>query len=218
MNTIERKDSEEKLLFIPSPAGLLETAIKLPSQLSHSIACIICHPHPLYGGTMHNKVITTLARTFYDLGLVTIRFNYRGVGKSTGTYGHGNGETEDTLTLIEWAKKEWPSHQLWLAGFSFGAYVSLRAAIQTSFIQQLISIAPAVNHADFTDLHPHCPWILIQGDQDEIVPAPEVYAWAKQLQPPPDIISFPNASHFFHGELVNLRQQLSEKLKHAHTL
>ena len=212
------KQNSDSPLFIPGPVGQLEAILSTTEDSPPNVVGIICHPHPLHDGTMHNKVVTTVARAFRDLSITSIRFNYRGVGKSEGTYAEGIGETEDALAVIKWAEKKWPGSKIWLAGFSFGAFVSLRAATLSTNIAQLISIAPAVNHADFSDLHPHCPWLIIIAEKDTLVPANEIKQWAENLSPAPDVLSFPEANHFFDGELVKLRQQLIEKLNHAHTL
>lgn len=183
---------------------------------------IVCHPHSQQGGTMNNKVVTTVSRVFRELGGTAIRFNFRGVGKSAGEYDHGIGETEDALAVIQWAHQKWPQANIWLAGFSFGAYVSLRAATQLISkkinLSQLISLAPAVNHVDFTGLHPHCPWMVVIAEEDELVPAADIKHWINKLDPQPEIVLFEETSHFFHGKLMDLRQKLTERLKHAHAL
>jgi alpha/beta superfamily hydrolase len=215
---LKKMSPNESNFFISGPAGQLEAVVAEISPTKNPIIGIICHPHPLHGGTMHNKVVSTLSRTFRELGITSLRFNYRGVGKSGGSFAEGSGETEDTLAVIEWAKEQWPQANIWLAGFSFGAYVSLRAATIANNISQLISIAPAVNHADFSHLHPKCPWLLVIAEKDTIVPADEIKKWIKTLQPPPDILTFSEATHFFDGQLVTLRQQLIDKFHHAHTI
>src|SRR5262245_11120788 len=115
-------------LQLPGPAGELEALIETPEGASAAAFGVICHPHPLYGGTMDNKVVHTLSRAFQELGAPTIRFNFRGVGRSAGTFANGDGETEDTLALVRWGRERWPGAQVWLAGFSFGGAVAIRAA------------------------------------------------------------------------------------------
>lgn len=168
---------------------------------------IVCHPHTLQGGTMNNKVVTTLTRTIRELGGTAIRFNFR-------EFDHGVSETADTILLVNYARTRWPHAKIWLAGFSFGAYVSLCAATQTP-VSQLISVAPAVNHGDFSHLHPHCPWIVVIAEDDEVVPAQDIHDWIATRDPKPTVIEFTNTSHFFHGELINLRNALIEALKNA---
>lgn len=207
--------SKEQIELIEGPGGTLELCLQEPAQSVKKIG-IICHPHPLHGGTMNNKVVTTLTRTFKDLNMINIRFNYRGVGKSTGVFDEGNGETEDILSVIKWAQLRFPSHEIFLAGFSFGAYVSLKASTVTK-INQLITIAPAVNHAPFLNLFPDCPWIVVIAENDQIVPVKEVYHWIETLPTKPDVLFFPDTSHFFDGKLLDLREQLTQRLKNAHT-
>jgi len=205
----------ETTILLPGSAGNIETRFQEPLDNAADQIGIICHPHPLHGGTMNNKVVTTLARTFKELNMINIRFNYRGVGQSEGSYDHGIGETQDALSIIEWAHHQWPDKKIWLAGFSFGAYIALRATTEIShqkLITHLITIAPAVNHADFSGLHPHTPWIVVIAEKDTVVAADEIRAWLKTLKPSPIVLSFPEATHFFDGQLVALREALIEKL------
>lgn len=198
--------------FLPGPSGQLEALFSTPRQNAKEIVAIICHPNPLFEGTMHNKVVTTIAKAFDILGITTVRFNFRGVGNSEGEYGETIGETEDCLAVVDWAQKTYPNYSLWLAGFSFGSYISANVANQIS-VAQLVSIAPAVNHHDFTVFtNINCPWLVIMGDQDEIVPVDKVKAWAANPPSPLDFYLLPGASHFFHGKLIEMREVLVEKL------
>lgn len=195
--------------FIPGPAGRLEALIEEPSP-DHSPAgvAVLCHPHPLHGGTLQNKVVHTLARTCNALGQVAVRFNFRGVGASDGAYAETIGETEDLLAVLEWVQQQWPGLPLWLGGFSFGAYVALRAADRCP-VQQLITVAPAVNLFAKDPLpEVQCDWLLVQGDQDEIVPYAQVMEWVASLERRPRILELPGAGHFFHGRLNELRERL----------
>lgn len=180
-------------------------------QDNPKIVGIVCHPHPLQGGTMNNKVVTTLTRVIREFGGTAIRFNYR-------KFDNGIGETQDTLEMLQLARQKWPQAEIWLAGFSYGAYISLKVAAQEKNIKQLISVAPAVNNADFSGLHPHCPWTVVIAETDEVVPAQDIKEWIKTLSPAPTVISFENTSHFFHGKLIDLRDTLIASLKHAHAL
>lgn len=198
--------------LIDGPAGQLEVAVGEPTGTPRGAWAVICHPHPLFGGTMHNKVVTTLAKTFQYLGLHTVRFNFRGVGKSEGQFDNGDGELNDLLAVIEWVQRERAQQDIWLAGFSFGAYIAAKAATLIP-AKKLVTIAPAVEHFPMQHIPPIlCPWILVQGDQDEVVPAEAVYAWAEQRDPKPIIVRFPQAGHFFHGQLGELRSELEALL------
>lgn len=205
------KHQDTKL--IDGPAGKLELAIGEPKGIERDAWGIVCHPHPLFGGTMDNKVVTVLAKTFQDLGVKTIRFNFRSVGRSEGSYDQGNGELEDLLAVIDWMQHEKVRAEIWLGGFSFGACIAAKAATQIP-VNKLVTIAPPVEHFPMRQLPPiTCFWVLAQGDQDEVVPANLVYEWAESRDPKPIILRFPQASHFFHGQLIELRTQLEEVLK-----
>lgn len=201
----------EVIHLIHGSAGQLELAVSQPeNEASHRIA-IVCHPHPLYGGTMSNKVVTTLIKTYQALGFVTIRFNFRGIGQSSGHYDDGKGELDDLLSVLHFAKQQMPQSAVYLAGFSFGAYIASKAASLDN-IAHLITVAPPVQHFAMQALNPTCPWILVQGDQDEIVPANEVYEFAASRVTPPQILRFPTATHFFHGHLKELQERLHEAI------
>ena len=197
-------------LTIPGPAGALEALTACPAADPVAAIAVILHPHPLYGGTMQNKVVHTLARAFGELGMASVRFNFRGVGASAGSFAHGVGETEDALAVIDWVRTQRPGAPVWLAGFSFGAYVALRAAASAR-VSGLITVAPAVNLYDFSALsNPACPWLLIQGEADEVVPVEAVRAWLSGLMPRPQTLFLPGASHFFHGRLNDLKSALRD--------
>jgi alpha/beta superfamily hydrolase len=205
--------TKETTQLIDGPAGKLEIAIGGPINGSHSAWGIVCHPHPLYGGTMHNKVVATLAKTFQNMGLSTVRFNFRGVMSSEGTYDNGNGELEDLLAVIDWVQHKWIKNEIWLAGFSFGAYIVAKAATQIS-VNKLVTVAPPVQHFPMQNLSPiTCPWVLVQGERDDVVPSEEVFAWAENRNPKPIIIRIPQAGHFFHGQLGELRTRIEEALQ-----
>src|ERR1041384_971891 len=128
---------------LAGPAGDIEARIETPHDLAEIKAFgVICHPHPLFGGTLDNKVVYTLARSFHDLGMPTIRFNFRGVGKSWGSFADGVGETEDALAVIAAGREKWPGAELWLAGFSFGGAVAIRVAASAN-PARLVTVAPA---------------------------------------------------------------------------
>ena len=193
-------------LRIPGPAGDLEAAQEPQSDSAAQCAsyAVICHPHPLYGGTMHNKVVTTLARALQAAGMPTLRFNFRGVGASAGVYDEGRGETDDAAAVADWGARRWPGGRLVVAGFSFGAYVALRLARQRP-LERLITVAPPLQRFDFSDLSPPaCPWLIVQGDADELVDASGVIHWAEGLMPRPHLVVLPGGGHFFHGRLQEL--------------
>ncbi len=196
-------------LAIGGPAGVLEAILEDPREPSAPTAgfAVVCHPHPLHGGTLHNKVVHTLARVFIELGLPTLRFNYRGVGASEGRYDNGRGETEDALAVVGFARQRWPDAAVSLAGFSFGAMVALRAAARSAPVHSVVSVAPAVGRADVAvPARPDCPWLIVQGDADEIVDHHQVTAFAASFSPPPQLQVLPGVDHFFHGRLHELHE------------
>lgn len=203
--------THENIISINGSAGTLEAVLTKPTSSEIPFIGIVCHPHPLHGGTMNNKVVHTVVKTFRDLGMNTIRFNYRGVGNSAGTFDNGIGETNDVLSVITWAQNNFPGYKICLAGFSFGAYVSLRAATQAS-INLLVSIALPVTYAEINGLVPSCPWIIVHGDNDELFPMQVVIDWLVNLSSKPEFIRIPEASHFFHGKLLELRDEMRKTI------
>jgi len=205
----QEKKLKRKVVLIPGSDGALEGILSTPTQASPCGLAVICHPHPAHQGTMNNKVVHFLANAFNDTGFAALRFNFRGVEKSEGQYDEGKGETLDTLAAISWLQEQYDSSlPLWLAGFSFGGYTSLSAAGKSN-IAGLISVAPAIHLFDFMTLpHPDCPWLVIQGEKDEVVKFDDVLRWVKQRSPAPEFITLPNATHFFHGQLHLLRDHV----------
>ena len=193
-------------LLLPGPAGALELAVDLPEPADARPAyAIICHPHPPEGGSMHNKVVTMAARSQRELGLTTLRFNFRGVGASEGKYDGGRGEVLDLLAVAQWAQQQRPDQQLWLGGFSFGAWIALLGARHLP-IAQMISIAPPAGRWDFSAvLPPTCPWLVIQGEDDDIVDPQAVYDWLAKLDAQPTLVKMADTGHFFHRRLMDLR-------------
>ena len=188
------------------PAGILETIFERPRDGDVVGAAVVCHPHPLHGGTMTNKVAHTLARGFLGEQFCALRFNFRGVGKSDGAFNEGIGEVEDVLAAMDWLHDAQPGVPLWLAGFSFGAAMAINAAVRNT-PAGLISIAPAVTRfADQLNEQPDCPWLILQGDRDELVNVDETVEFVNDLDPGPELQIFPQTEHFFHGKLVPLRE------------
>ncbi len=206
--------SERGEFLLRGPAGMLECATDVPEpDCERPATIIICHPHPLHGGTMHNKVVTILERSMRELGLRTVRFNFRGVGKSEGEHDDGYGETDDLFTVAEWVRRTRPEDSLWLGGFSFGSYITLRAALNLD-IGQLISIAPPADRYPFDNLqHPACPWLIIQGDEDDVVNIDSIRTWVDSIEPLPVLVVMKEAGHFFHRRLMDLRGLLKNGVR-----
>jgi hypothetical protein len=195
-----------KKFCIPGAAGNLEGIVHLPDVAPRAIA-VVAHPLPIMGGTMDNKVVTTLAKAFVELGYVTLRFNFRGVGESGGTFDEGKGEVEDVLAVVHYARQEYGNLPLILSGFSFGGYVQACAA-QQLHPQQLVLAAPAVGRFEMPDVPANT--LLIHGDMDEVVELHELLQWARPQHLP--VIVLAGAGHFFHGRLTQLKQIVLHEL------
>jgi len=205
--------------MIPGASGQLEAILDQVSETSevpsvvnqnNQLMAVCCHPHPQHGGAMGNKVIYTAARSLAGLGIPSLRFNFRGVGKSAGQYDEGQGEQQDLIAAVDWMRQQYPEHDLVLAGFSFGAYIS---ALQAANLKAkcLISIAPPVGRMDFSSISQGAPhWLVIQGDEDELVDFEKVKNWVKHLDNKVELNLFAKASHFFHGRLLDLRQCIED--------
>jgi len=199
-------------LFIEGQAGALEAVVE-ETALPGSSYGIVCHPHPLFGGTMDNKVVTTVARALHETGIPTVRFNFRGVGASAGAYDQGVGETTDADAVASWGARRWPGRDLVIAGFSFGAYVALHLA-QQRVPRHLITVSPALELFDaFGMAAPRCPWLVVQGDADDVVDPATVIDWVNGLDPKPRLVVLPGVGHFFHGRLRELRDAVVDAIR-----
>jgi alpha/beta superfamily hydrolase len=185
--------------MIAGSAGPIETVLAAPATVPRGIA-LICHPLPTHGGTLDNKVVQTLAKAFFALGYVATRFNFRGVGQSAGTFDEGQGETEDALAVLRHVRRRFgEALPVALAGFSFGSFVQARVAQQVE-ARGLVLVGPAVNRIGMPTVPAET--IVVHGEEDDIVPLADVFAWARPQQLP--IIVFPGCGHFFHGRLPQL--------------
>ena len=210
-------DEKESKIAIVGPVGNLESALSRGdsdaplSALNATV--IVCHPHPQHGGTMDNKVVTTLMRTYRDLGVHVLRFNFRGVGGSEGVFDNAVGELDDLFAVIRWAKNNLPESPLLLAGFSFGSSIAARASYSVDGLLHLTLVAPPVERYEYDrDGVFNAPVCVVQGDNDERVIAQGVYDWVARLQSPAELIRYPETGHFFHGYLAQLKSDLSVAL------
>jgi len=195
------------------PAGRIECAIDRPEAAPVGVA-VICHPHPQGGGTLDNKVAQTLARAFVEVGWASVRFNFRGVGESEGSWDDGRGEVEDALAVIHEtrAKVDFAGLPLALAGFSFGGFVAAAAAERLADAdkpRRMVLVAPSTQKQDV----PAVPQgtIVVQGDADELVPLESTLAWARPQDLP--VIVFPGVGHFFHGRIALLKGIVVRELR-----
>jgi alpha/beta superfamily hydrolase len=192
--------SAPRKIFVDGPAGVLEAVVNDPGEKRRGIA-LIAHPHPLFGGTLENKVVHTLAKAFFQLGYVALRPNFRGAGKSQGSYDEGKGETQDMLAVADYAKDQFGDLPLVLVGFSFGAFVQSRVIKQLP-AAKLVLVAPAVERFDVGGVP--ADTLVIHGDRDDVVPLAAVLAWAQPQKL--RVMVLPGAGHFFHGQLPQLKQ------------
>jgi uncharacterized protein len=191
-------------LTVDGPAGALEVVCNVPDAPLAGIA-LIAHPHPLQGGTLDNKVVQTLAKTFFALGLAAVRFNFRGVGGSAGAFDDGIGETDDALIVLAQAKAKFgDALPVVLAGFSFGSFVQTRVA-RAMDAQRLVLIGPAVRRFAVEEVP--ADTIVVHGETDDVVPLADVFAWARPQELP--VIVFPGCGHFFHGRLPQLQRVIT---------
>ena len=197
---------QTEALIIDGPAGKLQAVLETPRSGEAVGAAVVCHPHPEHGGTLQNKVVHTLARAFVAKGFAVLRFNFRGVGESEGEFDQGDGETGDAMAAVQAMKERFGGKDLWLAGFSFGAAIAISAAAKAG-AAGLVSVAPAVSRVSEAEgPQPDCPWLIIQGDQDELVSPDDTIEWVNGLEPGPELQIFSETGHYFHGKLVRLRE------------
>ncbi|RMR57020.1 Esterase/lipase/thioesterase protein [Pseudomonas cichorii] len=205
----------ETPVFIDGPEGQLEALYQdLPDAVG---LALICHPNPIQGGTMLNKVVSTLQRTARDAGLVTLRFNYRGVGASAGTSVAGPEEVEDAVAVAQWLREQQPDLPITLLGFSFGGYVAAtlggRLEAQGEQLKHLFLVAAAASRLkDQSVLPQNCPLTVIQPETDEVVDPEMVYAWSALLQRPHELLKVAECGHFFHGKLTDLKDLVLPRL------
>jgi alpha/beta superfamily hydrolase len=196
-------------LLLPGGAGNLDVILAAPRDVAPRGIAVICHPHPLFGGAMSNKVTYTLAAIALKAGFYALRFNFRGVGRSEGAHDEGRGETEDTLLLVDWLRQRVPqSFPLMLAGFSFGGYVSVAAAAKAQPDLQ-ISIAPPFGGRFVYEARPQrppCPWLVIHSRDDDTVAFDDTAAALAEYQPPVELHAVDGAGHFFNGRLADIQQ------------
>jgi alpha/beta superfamily hydrolase len=191
-------NAQTQRLSIAGPSGALECAIDAPAGTARALA-LVCHPHPQHGGTMDNKVVRTLARAFTMLGCTAVRFNFRGVGASAGTWAEGPGEIDDALAVVDALRTA--GQPLVLAGFSFGGYVAAHAAARRAPVERLVLVGPAVSRFELPPVP--ADTLVIHGEHDDVVPLASVFDWARP-QPLP-VVVIPGAAHFFHGQLPLLK-------------
>lgn len=207
----DRHDSRN--FFLPGPAGRLESILWSPRQGAPPMAALVCHPHPLFGGTMHNKVVYQAAKALDALGCAVLRFNFRGTGMSEGTHDRGDGEQGDVRAALDFLAAEFPNIPLLLAGFSFGSWVGLRVGCEDARVKSLIGLGAPVNNADFSYLQ-QCakPKLFVHGAND-IYGAPDKLKNIVATLPGENrVVVVEDADHFFVGKLDQLNQAITDWL------
>lgn len=208
----------ETSIIIDGAVGSIEIVSMMPKSGLATDVVVICHPHSQMGGSLHNKVVHTIARAHRDAAHLAIRFNFRGVGKSAGEYDGGMGEGDDLGAVVRWARQEHPQGRLFLAGFSFGAFVLARslASLQKAGheVHHILLVAPPVHHFEFQSLTDFAaPLTVVMGECDEVVPPDDVFRWFDTVISAKRLVRIPGAGHFFHGMLQDVKSAVENDIR-----
>lgn len=200
-------------ITIAGPAGDLEALLEIPAGADGARVAVICHPHPVYGGTMTNKVVHVLAKACNDRGVPALRFNFRGVGASEGEWDEGPGELADYRAALDAMASLYPQSELWAAGFSFGSYIALTAGATDDRVRLLLGIALPVNRYDYSAVRTSPkPKFLIQAERDEICPLKRAYEFYAQLSEPKELVVIDGADHLFDGKVPEVAEAIVDLL------
>jgi alpha/beta superfamily hydrolase len=204
-------------LFLSGPAGRLEASLWTPARDAESLCAVVCHPHPLYGGTLHNKVVFAAARALAGAGIPVLRFNFRGAGLSEGRHDAGRGEQDDVRSALDFLAREYSGRPLLLAGFSFGAWVGLRVGCNDDRVAELIGLGIPVNGSDHAYLF-ECakPKLFVQGSRDEHGDIGKVEELVGQMPEPKQLVVIEGADHFFAGQLPHVSAAIRQWLLKRH--
>ena len=199
-------------LRLPGPAGALEAVLHRRAGDHPEVTALVCHPHPLYGGTLHNKVVHKVASTLHELGAAVLRFNFRGAGRSEGTHDEGRGELEDARAALRWLEGRFPAARRWVAGFSFGSWIAARLAAGEP-VERLILVSPPVGRSDFGALRESgVPKLVLQGTRDEVCRPEELQREFPTWREPKRLVLVPQATHFYDRQLGALAEALRRGL------
>lgn len=200
-------------LELHGPAGRIEALLQEREHEAPPFVAVVCHPHPLYGGTLHNKVAHRLASTLFARGGAVLRFNFRGVGKSEGVHDRGRGELQDALVVLDTLRRRHPAARVWVAGFSFGAWIASRLAASEAAVEQLIMVAPGVHTQTFDEMRGSpVPKLVLQGTADEVCKPENLARVFPTWADPKRLIEIPGAGHFFDRQLAELGQAIERGL------
>jgi uncharacterized protein len=194
-------------VMLAGPAGALEALLEEPEETPARALALVCHPHPLYGGTLHNKVVYRLARGLRRSGAAVLRFNFRGVGRSQGEHDHGAGEGDDARVALDWLRARFPAMPYVLAGFSFGSRIILRMGCRTGDASLLVAAGFPTAHGDAAFLETcRSPKIFIQSTHDEFAPVPQMETLFERIADPKQLVWIEAQDHFFQGSLDQLEE------------
>ena len=197
---------------IPGPAGVLEAVFEAPTTGSPRAAVVVGHPHPQHGGTMHNKVTYRTAKAFRQLGCAVVRFNFRGVGKSQGSFDEGRGEKQDFIASLNWMAERYPEVPLWTAGFSFGAWIALNVGASDTRVSLLLGIAPPTSHELDAFRRSAKPKFLIHGEDDDVVSIQDIRTLYGELEEPKELVVIDAADHLFDGRVSEVGNAIVDLL------
>jgi len=204
-------DSFHRTFFIDGPAGKLESLLWTTAAADPPFVAVVCHPHPLFGGTLHNKVVYQAAKALHNLGAPVLRFNFRGAGLSEGTHDNGRGEQDDVRAALDYLAREFPGKPILLAGFSFGSFVGLRVGCGDSRVTRVIGLGLPVNNVDMTYLRDCAkPKLFIQGGEDQFGSRANIEALFATLPEPKRLVIVEGADHFFAGKLPEASAAITE--------
>jgi len=201
-------------LSLAGPAGPLEALLEFDPISTPGASVVVCHPHPLYGGTMHNKVVFRVAKATLSLGMPTLRFNFRGVGKSAGNYDSGRGERDDVGAALDFLRARYPGRPMILAGFSFGSWVGLDAGARDPDVRALVGVGLPVGSLPFTFLlGVKKPKLIVQATDDQYGPRKQLQALFDSLDEPKRLHWVEGVDHFFEGKLEEVQNAVAEFLR-----
>lgn len=199
-------------LTLPGPAGALEAVLQHREGEIPEVAALVCHPHPLHGGTLHNKVVHRVAATLHEMGAAVLRFNFRGAGKSEGVHDEGRGELEDARAALRWLEQRYPGARRWLAGFSFGSWIAARLAAHEP-AERLILVSPPLHRSDFDSMRrSEVPKLVLQGTADDICPPADLEKEFPHWREPKRLVLVDGATHFYDRQLAALGEALRRGL------
>ena len=197
---------------IPGAVGTLEALLDLPAGAPRA-AVVFAHPLPTEGGTMHTKAVFQGAKALTRIGCAVLRFNFRGVGRSAGTWDEGPGEMDDYRAALDFMAGRYPGVELWAAGFSFGSYIAMTCGAEDDRVCALIGIAPPVDRYDYAAVKRSTkPTFIVHGERDELIPLTAVRQFYAQLPEPKDLIEIDRANHLFEGQASEVGDALEELL------